>query len=123
MINLGGGFDYKADSPLTDGDIRVIRDGDDVRGVVGSGSITGPGGKTAMVKVNLRRMWMLDMWVGHIIINDDDAGVKHRIPYVGKVNVDGAKVSGSGVWASLGSFPNLIQPMTIDWSFEDRAGA
>ncbi len=122
-IGIGGGFNYDVDTSLSSGDLQILRQGKDVQGIVGSGTVAGPTGDSAKVKVNIRRMWMMDLWVGHIIVDDAAAKVKHRIPYVGSVRVDGDTVSGTGVWASLGNFPNLIRPMTLNWAFEDHAGS
>ena len=103
------------------GNVSVRRDAFGIASVTGYLDIPGTSGGTARVAVNAQRAWILPLWTGELTIVDRGAGINLSTPILGSINRAGsdASVTSTASWFTLGTFPNLIRPYTVNWTVTD----
>jgi hypothetical protein len=114
------------------GDISVERDGDEVTGIRGAGSLNGGTsgagaaarkdqgrGGSARVGFHIKKLWFADAWIGRVSVTDRAAGYHLVLPYVGRPDVNGDTVSGTARGLQkVGPGWNIV-PVSLDWSVRD----
>ena len=118
---MTGRTSYSNGGESSSGDVSVVRD---TIGIVSArGSLTLPGSSTgnATVNVDVQRFWIFQLWTGQVSVYDPGASVSVAAPVFGQVfGASGTNaVAGSSSWFTLGQFPDLIKPFTLNWSVDD----
>ena len=119
-VRVTGAFNY-TNQGSGPGSIVVRRDANGVVSANGSIDVPGAKGGTATISVNVARAWILPLWTGQVSVRDAGAGIALSAPSFSPVSRGDTPDSARGTvsWFSIGQFPNLFRPYTLNWSVND----
>jgi hypothetical protein len=122
-VQLSGSYNYNRSGDSSSGNVAVVRDQYGVVSVNGTLSYPGANGGTGQLTVASKRFWVFPLWSGQVQASDPGAGVSVTAPIFGQLSPTAGTnaIRSQSSWFSLGSFPNLVRPFTINWSIDDRA--
>ncbi|MCC7077575.1 MAG: DUF3466 family protein [Acidimicrobiia bacterium] len=115
----GGHFGgFHAGGALRSGNVAVQRDGDGVRRVWGSGVLPGPDGSDVPVAVDVRRLWILALYVGAVHVSLP-GGVARTPVVTGALAGADATVGATSSWIDTFVWPWAWYRLT--WTVTDAA--
>ncbi len=120
-FRFSGGLDRVLDGPLESGDLRVVRGADGkIQRIVGSGEVEGDDGNTVQVRIDVRRFFVFDTYVGSVRVIDRNARIDQSTPVIfGRLRSGGdGAISGRSSW-----WTPRFAPYTLDWSVRDAGDA
>lgn len=102
------------------GNLKVTRDQFGIASVAGSLNVPNGAGESK-VTVDVNRAWILPLWAGQVSVVDPAAKVNVTAPVFGQIyrGAGNGTARGTSNWFVPGTFPNLIQPFSLEWSVVD----